>query len=251
MRLEGSIAAFSRIELVIVIFVLILFGSVGVAFIGRSQQAKIVQCASNLKQLGVGMALYTKENDSQLPFAYIQYTEWESVAWDGLIYPYVIGGSQISSSSLDKKYDLLRCPADVGDRSRTYAMPQHDMSLANWPPGPENRTGVGLWWSCWQDGGNASLSYVLSHFDAVPAVRLGMIHAPADTLLLTEHASSENSMFSYRGATISGPSEHLDTKTSRMTRYHNGKFNYLMVDGHVELLLPAQKQEIWTIWHNH
>ena len=116
MRLEGSIAAFSRIELVIVIFVLILFGSVGVAFIGRSQQAKIVQCASNLKQLGVGMALYTKENDSQLPFAYIQYTEWESVAWDGLIYPYVIGGSQISSSSLDKKYDLLRCPADVGDK---------------------------------------------------------------------------------------------------------------------------------------
>ena len=251
MNVRGSVVAFTRIELLSVIFILFLLGSVGTAFIGRSKQAKIAQCASNLEQLGTGMSSYTRENDSRLPFAYIQYTEWESVAWDGLIYPFVSSGCEISSSSLDKKYDLLRCPADVGDRSRTYAMPQHDMSSANWPPGSENRTSVGLWWSCWQDGGNASLSYLLSHSESIPAVRLGMIRVPADTLLLTEHASSENSMFSYRGATISGPSEHLDTKTSRVTRYHNGKFNYLMMDGHVELLLPTQKQEMWTIWHNH
>ena len=75
MRREGPIAAFSRIELVAVIFILILFGSIGVAFVGRSQQAKTAQCASNLRQLGVGVSQYTKENESRLPFAYIQYTE--------------------------------------------------------------------------------------------------------------------------------------------------------------------------------
>jgi prepilin-type processing-associated H-X9-DG protein len=198
----------------------------------------------------MGMALYTGENDDRLPFAYIRYSEWESIAWDGLIYPFVLKGCEISSSSLDKRNDLLRCPVDtMGDRNRTYAMPQHDMSSTNWPPGPENRTGVGLWWSCWA-GGNASLTNVVPAVGRIPAVRLEMIHAPADTLLLTEHANSVNSMFAHDGATISGPNDHLDAKTRKMNRYHNGKFNYLMVDGHVELLLPAQKQGIWTIQPN-
>jgi prepilin-type processing-associated H-X9-DG protein len=198
----------------------------------------------------MGMTLCTSDNDDRLPFAYIQYDEWESVAWDGLIYSFVLGDCEISSSSLDKENDLLRCPVDtMGDRTRTYAMPQHDMNSTNWPPGPKNGTGVGLWWSCWAEG-NASLTEVVSIVGKIPAVRLEMIRAPASTLLLTEHASSVNSMFAYNGATISGPNDHLDTKTRRMNRYHNGKFNYLMVDGHVELLLPAQKQGIWTIQPN-
>jgi prepilin-type processing-associated H-X9-DG protein len=128
-------------------------------------------------------------------------------------------------------------------------MPQHDMSSANWPPGPENSTGVGLGWKFWESG-NASLNNAYSKDGKLLAVRLEMIHTPADTLLLTEHPNSVNNMFTCDGATIGGPNDHLDTKTSRMNRYHNGKFNYLMVDGHVELLLPAQKPGIWTIKPN-
>ena len=166
MRLEGSIAAFSRIELVIVIFVLILLGSVGSRFYWQVATGQDSAVRFKFKAVGCGHGLIHK--GERQPIAVCLH----SVHRVGICCLGRIDLSfcesevpQISSSSLDKKYDLLRCPADVGDRSRTYAMPQHDMSSANWPPGPENRTGVGLWWSCWQDGGNASLSYVLSHFE--------------------------------------------------------------------------------------
>lgn len=244
-----STAAFSRVDLAVMVFILMALGAIGAAFVARSQQAKIAQCASNLKELGMGMALYTKEDDDKLPFACIQYDDdLDSVAWDGLIYSYVKWNGEVSCSSLDRKSDLLRCPADTtGNRTRTYAMPLHDMSPANWPLGPENRTGVGLWWKYWENG-NDSLKNAYSKDGKMLAVRLEMIQVPASTLLLTEHASSINNIFAYNGATISGPDDHLDLKARRMNRYHNGKFNYLMVDGHVELLLPTQKPGIWTIY---
>jgi prepilin-type processing-associated H-X9-DG protein len=245
-----SAAAFSRLDLIVVLSIVTCLGAIGATAIAMSQHARMAQCASNLKQLGAATSLYSKDNDDRLPFAYIQYTEWESVAWDGLIFSFDKGKSEISSSSLDEKDNLLKCPSDpVETRSRTYAMPEHDMSAHNWPPGPENNTGIGLWWSCWAQG-IASLRNVDPVIEQLPALRLTTIPTPAITLLLAEHANHENVMFDYHGATISGPDEHLDTQTSRMTRYHNGKFNYLMLDGHVEQLFPTQKVEMWTIRHS-
>ena len=92
-----------------------------------------------------------------------------------------------------------------------------------------------------------------------------MISAPATTMLLTEQAQSYNIEFSYSGAAIDSPLAHLDTKIIKSSRYHGGKFNYLMMDGHVEWLSPleslgendpayddpaAQYQNVWTIKHD-
>ncbi len=67
-----------------------------------------------------------------------------------------------------------------------------------------------------------------------------MITAPASTLLLTEHAEAANLAFDVSGATIPGPNEHVDKKEINPDQFHGGKINYLMVDGHVELLYPLE-----------
>src|SRR5205823_6528353 len=82
----------------------------------------------------------------------------------------------------------------------------------------------------------------------IPAIRLDMIQFPEQTLILTEQASSNNLMWGYQCAVIHNVREHLDERAIPIDKYHGGKFNYLMVDGHVEALSPAQSAgNIWTI----
>jgi prepilin-type processing-associated H-X9-DG protein len=249
-------AAFNVLELMVVVVVLAgLIVLVDVKRVKSQRAARILQCISNLKQLGVGMSLYEQAEDNRLPFAFIKYTEGDgSISWDSLIYPYASGesyGAPIPPSMSPDR--LLRCPsdtipADAINRKtgltqsyirRTYAMPRHSMTPDNWPPGPKNSTGVGLWWS---DGKNqlAALDNLESINGEIPAVRLGIIFAPSRTLLLTEQAQTNNHAFSYVGATIRNPSDHLDTTALKMSAYHQGRFNYLMVDGHVETLFPVE-----------
>ena len=75
---------------------------------------------------------------------------------------------------------------------------------------------------------------------ALPCFRLNMIPAPADTLLLTEQVRTNNIAFAFTGATIRSPSEYVDKNDIDPEQIHGGRFNHLMVDGHVELLKPEQ-----------
>jgi len=214
---------------------------------------------ANLGQLGIAMSLYEKDNNERLPYAFIEYNSTKFVSWDRLIHPYV-------SSSSGK--NTLRCPADVipakeGAPRRTYSMPKHSMNRWNWPPASGNKTGVGLWWA--PRGREHAWLGRLNTTNAPPAITAEMIADPSETMILTEQAQSYNMEFSYSGATIDNPNAHLNTKIIKSSRYHGGKFNYLMADGHVEWLSPLESigendpafddpateyQNIWTIMHD-
>jgi prepilin-type processing-associated H-X9-DG protein len=131
-------------------------------------------------------------------------------------------------------------------------MPSHAVGEAYWPLGPENNTGVGLWWrnsmAQWDfltnfvsltktQGADTNTELITVK---MPAITRDMIHAPATTLLLTEHAIPQNTAFAASGSTIAGPTDHLDKNAIPADRYHGGKIEYLMVDGHVELLFPLE-----------
>ncbi|HWY32118.1 MAG TPA: hypothetical protein VNX46_15255 [Candidatus Acidoferrum sp.] len=149
---KGSIAAFSRTDAAVTIVVSVVLLVMGGSLAVRSgQEAKEVQCATNLKVLGVAGALYEKENHDQLPYGYMVYDDSQFKTWDKLIFPFVSPAGNGRANAF-----LLRCPADTipvntqaGTRRRTYSMPTHDMSddPAVWPPGPDNHTGIGLWWA--------------------------------------------------------------------------------------------------------
>lgn len=244
---------FSRVDLIAVLAV--LFGAAALwwsVMFRLRHPATHIRCAVNLKELGLAMALYERENNDRLPYAYIKPerdSDRNSKVWDGLIFPLI----PLNSQGLAQRH-LFRCPADsiprTGDRpQRTYAMAAHDMQAGNWPPGPDNDTGVGLFWDAARSG-LADITNVVPDNKAlaagtngrstfsIPAFRLTMIPAPASTLLLTENARPMNILFSPSGAIIRGPSQHVQTRLIDIENYHGAKINYLMADGHVEFLNP-------------
>ena len=248
-------SAFGRTDLVVVIGVVGALGLGLFAFAARSRTATIAVCTANLKQLSAAMAVYENDNAGRMPYAYLEFGSYKDyktsrTVWDSLIFPYVPPGP----NGLAQKH-LLRCPADTipavqASARRTYAMPNHSNKGDNWPLSAENATGVGVWYSRWEkrsdltnyismattkdaDGGNAAVTVTM------PALKLDMIPSPASTLLLTEHATPDNTAFNFHGATIDSERDHVATNLD-INLYHGGKINYLMVDGQVEFLYPME-----------
>ena len=242
-------AGFGRLDLMAVLAV--LFGLVALmsAIIFRFHHPSTqLRCTNNLRELGVAMALYEEDNDERLPYAYIKPekdNDRNSRVWDQLIFPLI----PLNSAGLQQKH-LFRCPADTiarsGDRpQRTYAMPIHSMTDDTWPPGPDNATGVGLYWEAGR-GGLADVTNIIppepnlsgKSKSSIPAIRLSVIPAPSQTLLLTENARPANILFTPSAAGITGPGQHVQERLIDIDHYHAGRINYLMIDGHVELLYP-------------
>jgi prepilin-type processing-associated H-X9-DG protein len=228
--------AFTLTELAVVAGIVTLLLLAGMASVSEfCYKSRQLACTANLRQLGVAMSLYERSNDGRLPLGFVEYNPSKFISWDRLIDSYATTGSG--------QNHLMSCPSDTiaaksGDPRRTYSMSRHDMGRGNWPPASENATGVGLWWAP-RGKGHASV-FNLNPTSSVPAVRMDEIPAPDRTMVLTEQAQSYNVEFSFSGATIDNPSEHLDTSAIQSSRYHGGKFNYLMVDGRVALLSPLE-----------
>lgn len=257
-KVDQALLGISRIDIIVALAVLLALGGIAYVFILKAKSSAKVLCASNLKELGVAMTLYEHDNNDRLPYASIRLGKRDDYSsskfvWDSLVFPLI----PLGKNGLEQKH-LLRCPADTEPpvqeqaRRRTYAMPSHTERTEQWPISDQNETGVGIWWN-WTLGKRRTAA-LTNYFSVtapptndptaatkviMPPVTLRMIHAPATTLLLTENAWSENTAFNFHGATIDSPQVHLSTNLDANV-YHEGKINYLMVDGHVELMYPSE-----------
>jgi prepilin-type processing-associated H-X9-DG protein len=118
-------------------------------------------------------------------------------------------------------------------------MAAHDMSPDNWPPGPDSRTGIGLWW----DNRTVSLllgAEAMQKPELLAGVKLSVVPAPADTVVLTEFIDPNNNLGGIQQASVIGAASQLAFFKGTGAHFHRGRFNYLMVDGHVERWSPLQ-----------
>lgn len=257
-RSSRSIQAFTRKDLIVAVASVSLLGLLMIPLVAKLRpRSKSSVCADNLRALGAATALYSEDNSTRLPFAYLHLDNRNIISWDRLVSPFVkleanqsVGAKRTGADSATGR--LLRCPADpLGPAEwaaryklerRTYAMPRHDMQPANWPPGPKNATGIGLHWKFDPTGKSnpPAHTYNSEKLGEMVSLKMSMIPEPLDTILLTEQASSNNIMGNSSGSVITRSADHTDAKALSPDDLHRSRFNYLMIGGQVELLMPAQ-----------
>lgn len=254
-RSQAGVVWWEVLLVVAIVAVLAVLGVFGLKKFKRNSRDNA--CMNNLRLIGNAASMYTLNSASRLPYAYVRYNNQDNHSWDafmggnlGSLWISEHGGD---STATNKLYaPLLLCPQDtVAPASwaqkfrglrRSYSMPRHDMQANNWPPGANNNTGIGLWWDFGGKGEKppSDKIYNFQQTNQQAAVNLGMILNPVGTMFATEQISPNNILGISSGAFITKTADQLGTNTIPAAQHHQGKFNYLMVDGHVELLTPQE-----------
>jgi prepilin-type processing-associated H-X9-DG protein len=286
------------IELLVVIAIIaILAGLLLPALAKAKGKGHVAKCTANLKQIGTALGMYADEFDGRLPYAGIYLIISPAYSWDDLMSSYLgmrFTPAQLRANFLQIGRDmwpLMKCPADkveldqgtppgslwVNGTKRTYSMPFHNMgsftiggqvaTAADWPPGPANRTGVGLHWTTsssaipprWNTADPISgVSGTSPDPRHQPAIRESDIPAPTATMFMTELVHNYNGAGHASFAKIDRAFDHVQPGNNVTTNtFHNTRFNYLEVDGHVEHLTMLQslgtgndirrQSGLWTI----
>lgn len=236
---RGAIRAFTLVDML----VLILGVGLLVAWLGlgrTGERGRTARCSGNLATLGKAMYSFAHEHSSSVPFAGVNVDTLQS-SWDVDVFTY-LGSGQAKANNADSVPRLFACPSDNKPRkgtTRSYAMAGNDMSPEKWPPGLGSATGIGLLWD--KNSVTTLLGEeALTKRDLWPTINIHDIPVPSDTVLITELISPNNVMGSARECNVIGASRQREGLRDDGASVHYGKFNYLMVDGHVERLSPLQ-----------
>ena len=203
---HGFAKAFTLIELLVVIAIIAILAAILFPVFARAREnARKTSCASNLKQIGLGLMQYVADYDETFPKRWMESDPAITLAnedsaqsageegWAQLIQPYV------------KSTEILQCPSDSGIVNTT------GFNIAGYT---DYRY-------------NASLGQATQ---AVPPVRLAALSYPSLTLMVTE-GSSKASGNSTSGAYTSQLG--IYGALSDSLRHLEGS-NFTFADGHVK-----------------
>lgn len=208
--------AFTLIELLVVIAIIAILAAILFPVFAQAKEAaKATSCLSNLKQAGLGYALYTNDNDDTTclqnsPSVVTAGVYQSGGYWFRLIQPYI------------KNWTLMLCP----DRSLTST----STKVQNYPTELSGRLmGYG-----YNDGWLSDSGYGLTQQlpdGTRPGKNLSVVTYPADTVAFGDTYDTPGYSIAmdniYAGA--DGP------KTTKAIRHH-GSLNYAFVDGHAKII---------------
>ncbi len=261
-----AVAAFTLIELLVVIA--ILAGLLLPALAKAKAKGQTAQCTANMKQIGTAHAMYNGDNEGKIPYVGLRMNGWNpDLSWDDLLNRdlgarYTVGQLNSAGPAFAIRLPVLQCPADKVELAtyasnrwkRSYGMPRHNMGVftiggvvatANdWPPSSANATGIGLNWNNYSN----SVNTMAPNWDPRDAIsgstwpmhqqslRDSMINEASATIAWTELIHNQNIGGCNDAYFVASANNHLGTGAPRLDQFQNSRFNYLMVDGHVELL---------------
>ena len=236
---------FTLIELLVVIAIIAILAAILFPVFAKAREkARQISCASNMKQLALGILQYNQDYDESMPTTN---TIWGG-GWAGDIYPYV------------KSKGVYACPDDSTDPGGTqYSRVSYALNVNVLPP--------------YVDGSGSG--YSGNYFTRAGSPALSAQRSPANTVLLFEiqkqvyldpSNQSEQQSAIGDGAVGSNPNgspsggcgKGLDSSncsavyaTGQIDGYNipnwNGKLgvhtdgaNYAALDGHVKFVRPSQ-----------
>ena len=132
-RPRQRVAGFTLIELLVVIAIIALLISILLPSLARARDAgRLAVCLSNLRQLGLGFAVYAEDNRNRLP-ALADPVNWRGT-WTRKISPYMGHPDQIRvKEGFGESY--MRCPGQAPEAYRTYGVSYPTVfRAANWAP---------------------------------------------------------------------------------------------------------------------
>ena len=135
---------------------------------------------------------------------------------------------------------VFECPADkfiriTANAKRSYSMSRTgaQKAAANYPPNPGSASGLGLFFN------------PVGATEVVSPVRLSILPAPANTILIHERVTTSNFQGGSNTSVTDNPNQVVNDPTTGLPYYnpnffHNNKFNWLLSDGHADILPLAK-----------
>ena len=229
---------FTLVELLVVIGIIAVLISILLPALNRAREsARTVACASNLRQIGQAIYGYVNENNGTLPVGSLALnTIGGNAVWDTLISKYL--GRESNDIYINRNPSpVLKCPLDELQRLAAYPTAIRSYSMV--------QAATGTWPQRVANGVASESFYPKGHpqyNQNFRAFKITEVSRSARTLMIVENfgkttPTQANTAGHATGALCQTPTQQLGDFKEPV---HKRRWNYLMVDGHVETLMPIE-----------
>ena len=219
--------AFTIVELMVVVAIIAVLAAMAVAASGSAQaKSAAAECASNLRNLGAGLQLYSADHGGVFPRSFHSAGASREPGWATSIAPY-LGIPEATAEDWKIVFNkLFRCPADKNSDPMVYSY------------------GLNVFFELDPDGDD----YV-----GAPASwrRTSAVSNPSRTILMAEVESGSSGAMTADHFMCHQWSSVNAAKNAVAHERHSGKSNFLFVDGHVAPLpiadtFTSRTKNLWN-----